>query len=60
MPQKNNEEDDNYNFENEVEKQEGINIMQRAYFELAKYIFIPFLYGFDLNSVVNCTNYDTV
>ena len=32
--------------------------MQRAYLELAKYIFIPFLYGFDLNSVVNCKNYE--
>ena len=58
LPQHKTDEDCDYHFESEEEKQEGIHVMQRAYLELAKYIFIPFLYGFDLNSVVNCKNYE--
>lgn len=31
--------------------------MQRAYAELAKNVFLPFLYGFNLSSVINCDIY---
>ena len=53
LPPGKKEEDCDYKFENKEEKQEAIYLMQRVYLELAKLVFLPFLYGFDLSFVIN-------
>ena len=60
MPKGIKEEDCDYNFENESKREESIHLLQKAYLELSKYAFLPFLYGFDLSSVINWEIYDEV
>ena len=39
---------------------ESIDLLQKAYLELSKYVFVPFLYGFELNSATNSKIYKEV
>lgn len=51
------ESDYDYYYKPEVDKNSDIYFLQRAYAELAKNVFLPFLYGFNLSSVINCDIY---
>ena len=41
-------------------KDEDIKYIQYSYLNLSKYIYLPFLYGYDMNSVTNCKIYSKV